>query len=119
MKPTADSSLGRGRTLFPLIIVLVLLAAGLLFFVWPTCLTVGYFEITLETLAIDTKTGEMSLTCDYSLAYGTQFLWEAPPTKSGSGSILVTYDNLPPRILRWPRHQRQYKTTLWVASEEE
>lgn len=107
-----------GPTLITITVALLLVLSGL-FLVWPTWLTGGFLNLTVTGVSIHPKTGEMTLSCDLTLAYGTECWWTLPDAGGGSDALGTTYDYLPPGFLRWPRREPRYQWTYPISTDEE
>ncbi len=93
------------RTFVTGAVVLVLAGlpgVGLLFLAWPTWLTGGTCEFTVEKFDFDDSTGVIQVYCHEVLPYGGEMEWVFPPGTDRDHPYRVAWDGYTPRFLRWP-----------------
>jgi len=97
------------------------LVSGLLLFgIWPTWMTGGYYEFTVTEAVIVDGHAELSLRYDETIAYGTVVEWSSFPAQDGhstTGRKDWINDHFPP--LRWPRKIKNFHSRIWIGTQEE
>ena len=105
-----------------LFLAIALLAAGvagsLILIAFPTLLTGGYYEMTIDTISFDPR-GIVNLEYHDRLAYGTVAHWTFP---GDTGVTMATYDAWNGRkkpFLGWPTKTENQTLGFWLTSISE
>lgn len=102
-----------------LILLTIILGSAVLFLAWPTWLTGGACEFTVERFDFNDLTGEIQGYCHEVLPYRSELEWVFPPGTGEDHPYRVFWDQYSPRFLRWPSRPIPGQMIFPLATPEE
>jgi hypothetical protein len=97
----------------------VLLALLLLTLAWPTWFTGGSCEISIEKVLFDDIHGRAEVFFKVVLPYAGEMDWDFPPDGEMPYTYHVSWNQNPPRFLRWPGYADPGQLIVPLAAKGE
>jgi len=96
----------------------LLVVAALVILLQPVLLTGRYYDLTVRSIEYG-PLGNVTVTYDEVLTYGTSASWEYNMEKNTGGMVLQAWERMPPGFLRWPRRSRDQTFGFWLTTPAE